>query len=779
MSDKDLLTTISQELAGTRYASSLTPLSGGTANFVYRAQLDQPLPDGTKSVILKHTEAFIALNREFKLPAERCLFEESILKTLDGFSSVLDRNKQTETHAQEVTVKTPRLFSFNRETNTAVMEDLPDSQDLKSFLISTAASNNVTQKWASSIGRALGNWLQSFHHWADNEAQAGVAAEMDKNQYMRDLKFMVNYDALVNSVDKYQTVLGDSRDVFNKVREMAAAELKQKDGEGFGIIHGDFWSGNVLIPKTAVEQPDHLPLFIIDWELCHCGARALDLGQMFAELYMLKHFKNIDAGTWIIQGIVDGYQGLDDEMAFRVLIHVGVHFIAWGPLIPGWGTSEQVEDVVCLGRDMVTKAWGKDKSWFEGLCQTAGPFALPTSQSVLLIPPSISSLDADHCTERVPVMGSSKKKKRGHPTSEPSSSKRRKATETAPEAPGQSEEDQPEQITPSEAQPQPTTPSQAQSLISRGSSTTDLPFRRRDDPDDLNRYEDLKQSIIMVDVELPDDIKKYVTKILGSMKIREAGQSKVEDSFTEQITKINCRDSKKHEWVGAIHNAILGLKLENKAAITTVEDQVWHTDIQPKLLQRSEYTSKPDICVGLCKTYIQEILDSIMDYTAAEAFWDNLKEEYGVIGDPYAESQYLRFPFFILDIQSGTDRSTLQQAQNRAAVSAAGALWMIQMLSANRRDTIRTKSRKSIDLTTLPVFSIVSEGATLQLWVHYQKRVMGEKWSKTEYYSAHFVSWHATSEEVRSEILKHVYAILRWGIGEYKDKVVEALKSFK
>lgn len=124
---------------------------------------------------------------------------------------------------------------------------------------------------------------------------------------------------------------------------------------------------SVLIPKTALEQPNHLPLFIIDWELCHCGARALDLGQMFAELYLLKHFKDIDAATWIIQGFMKGYQNLDDETAFRVLIHVGVHFIAWAPLIPGWGTSQQVEDAVRLGRDIVTKAWEKDRSWFEGV----------------------------------------------------------------------------------------------------------------------------------------------------------------------------------------------------------------------------------------------------------------------------------------------------------------------------------------------------------------------------------------------------------------------------
>ena len=74
-----------------------------------------------------------------------------------------------------------------------------------------------------------------------------MAAEMDKNQYMRDLKFMVNYDALVNTIDKYPTVLGDSRDVFSKVREMAAAELSRKDGNGLGIIHGDFWSGKYVV----------------------------------------------------------------------------------------------------------------------------------------------------------------------------------------------------------------------------------------------------------------------------------------------------------------------------------------------------------------------------------------------------------------------------------------------------------------------------------------------------------------------------------------------------
>ncbi|PYI04232.1 hypothetical protein BO78DRAFT_174603 [Aspergillus sclerotiicarbonarius CBS 121057] len=287
--------------------------------------------------------------------------------SLNDFPSTVDRSELDEGSTHDVVVKTPYLFTFNRETNTAVVEDLPDSLDLKSFLISTSASTSVSHEWAFSIGRALGAWLRSFHLWADQKAQAGVAADMEKNQSMRDLKFTVNYDTLMNTINRYPAILGDYRDVLSKVRDMAAAELSRKDEKGFGIIHGDFWSGNVLIPRAALEQPSHIPLFIIDWELCHCGARALDLGQMFAELYMLKHFKHIEAGAWIIQGFMEGYQGLDDEMAFRALTHAGVHFIAWGPLIAGWGTPQQVEELVRLGRDLVIKAWEKDRSWFEGV----------------------------------------------------------------------------------------------------------------------------------------------------------------------------------------------------------------------------------------------------------------------------------------------------------------------------------------------------------------------------------------------------------------------------
>lgn len=61
--------------------TSLEKLSGGTANFVFRNRLTMPLPDGSTTVVVKHTEPFVALNPSFKLEASRCVrlsFEESV-----------------------------------------------------------------------------------------------------------------------------------------------------------------------------------------------------------------------------------------------------------------------------------------------------------------------------------------------------------------------------------------------------------------------------------------------------------------------------------------------------------------------------------------------------------------------------------------------------------------------------------------------------------------------------------------------------------------------------
>lgn len=76
-----LSTRTKQQLSSTSYAcTSLTVLSGGTANFVFRGILAEPLlisRNGTvttvKSVIIKHSTGFVAVNRDFPLDVSRCV----------------------------------------------------------------------------------------------------------------------------------------------------------------------------------------------------------------------------------------------------------------------------------------------------------------------------------------------------------------------------------------------------------------------------------------------------------------------------------------------------------------------------------------------------------------------------------------------------------------------------------------------------------------------------------------------------------------------------------
>ncbi|KAJ5554692.1 hypothetical protein N7513_004651 [Penicillium frequentans] len=172
---------------------------------------------------------------------------------------------------------------------------------------------------------------------------------------------------LMDTIADFPGILENSRGVFEELKNFAAAEMKKSDQENeIGIIHGDFWTGNVLIPNVSLGEKRETTLFVIDWELCQIGPRALDLGQMIAELYETKLFKDVECGMWVIKGFIEGYGPLDDEMAFRTAMHVGVHLAVWGSRVQGWGTQEQVEEVVKVGRDLIVQGWNKNKAWFEG-----------------------------------------------------------------------------------------------------------------------------------------------------------------------------------------------------------------------------------------------------------------------------------------------------------------------------------------------------------------------------------------------------------------------------
>ncbi len=91
---------------------------------------------------------------------------------------------------------------------------------------------------------------------------------------------------------------------------------------------------------------------------------------MIGDIYERWHFSNADGAIPAIKGFIEGYGQLeDDELAFRVAVHAGVHLIGWyirrAPNSPLPFPLEQVIDAMRIGRDWIKKGWQKDMNYFQ------------------------------------------------------------------------------------------------------------------------------------------------------------------------------------------------------------------------------------------------------------------------------------------------------------------------------------------------------------------------------------------------------------------------------
>ncbi|KAK3319394.1 kinase-like domain-containing protein [Apodospora peruviana] len=375
----NLQTQVSQFLSRTKYAcTELTQLSGGTANFVYRGTLAEPLrlSDGstTATVVIKHSTDYVAINRDFPLDITRCIYEETILLALQKF-----------TPPPTNVVKAPHLLHFDPAIHTSIMQDFFGAVDLKTAFVSSLHA--VTPSVCESIGRHLGIWLRAFHEWASAPEQTRLRSTVI-NKPMRSLKRLITYDCFIEVLEQFPEVWseedGDDREMLEQVKQMADKEFERQPDDcdetdteqryHWGIIHGDLWSGNVLVPESSSEGESQPQIMIIDWELSQFGHRAYDLGQMIGDLYERKYFNGAAEGAQsAIRGFVEGFAEagqLSDVFAFRVAIHAGVHLINWYRRRPKSApilfSAEQITAALTMGKNFVRKGWERDRHWFEG-----------------------------------------------------------------------------------------------------------------------------------------------------------------------------------------------------------------------------------------------------------------------------------------------------------------------------------------------------------------------------------------------------------------------------
>ncbi|OAQ98615.1 hypothetical protein LLEC1_02086 [Akanthomyces lecanii] len=377
---KRLIASIVHELSATPYAcSELEPLPSGTTNFTYRGHLATALPrTDEQTVIVKHTTSYAALNKDFPIDVSRCLFEVYALRALNSFPPVEPAS------GDSFAALSPRLYHFNSAANIQVLQDIRGVWDLKEILDAPSADALVSQTQIADVGRAAGAWLRRFHQWAVEPAQQSLAQEVVRNGGMRKLKCRVTCDSFIGVLENFPDIYEPHATTLSLFRNMAQQEFQRQPGltdedDGWGVIHGDFWSGNILVPSSIMTPAgvadNGKRIAIIDWESCQFGPRAFDIGGMLGDLCERHHFKGVKATLSVMEGFIAGYGPIGDASAFRVAMHAGVFLITWynrrAPGSPLPAPLEVARAAMALGVQFIVRGWEKDKAWFkEGIFAT-------------------------------------------------------------------------------------------------------------------------------------------------------------------------------------------------------------------------------------------------------------------------------------------------------------------------------------------------------------------------------------------------------------------------
>ncbi|KAK4031802.1 hypothetical protein C8A01DRAFT_51243 [Parachaetomium inaequale] len=172
--------------------------------------------------------------------------------------------------------------------NTQVLEDLPGTNDLKTAFFLPNATDLLPGSSPLTIGHHLGSWLRS---------------------------------------ETLETLVA----VFGKEFEKPPGAEADKH---WGMIHGDFWSGNLI-----------------------------------GDLWERKIFNDLDIVMPVVQGVIEGYGEVSEELAFRAAIHAGVQLISWYSRRPWSGALMPPPKVIIagltIGRGIILKAWEQDRKFFE------------------------------------------------------------------------------------------------------------------------------------------------------------------------------------------------------------------------------------------------------------------------------------------------------------------------------------------------------------------------------------------------------------------------------
>ncbi|CAI7571438.1 unnamed protein product [Penicillium palitans] len=313
-------------LAHLPYAcSAVERLAGGSVNCICRGSLVDPLPDGSRSVVIRQCSDVT------RSTAELAFLQ--MAKDTGAFKPVLDNG---------VSVKPVHLYHFIPELQIQLVEDKVDSQLLKSFLLSPP-SGPIIQDQIMSIGEAIGRWLACFHNWGRSQIEEQTLKIFRRNEDLHCKTPSPLYEAVANQCED------------KVLRQAVIAVLTKKDKRVQGVIHGDFSPrkyalsfrvhGHMLTETNSILiQYSSLPvgteLTVIDWETVTYENQLHDFANMMAVIYIQHHFSGAGSFSSLTQGFIRGYRDLDADLFAEALILIGVWMLFFRQIMAGPGLSE-------------------------------------------------------------------------------------------------------------------------------------------------------------------------------------------------------------------------------------------------------------------------------------------------------------------------------------------------------------------------------------------------------------------------------------------------------
>ncbi|KDR85563.1 hypothetical protein GALMADRAFT_234502 [Galerina marginata CBS 339.88] len=329
-------------LAKTPFAGAdIAPLSGGTANYVYRLRLKERY-EGRATLVVKHAKPYVKDWHALAFAIERQKYEVEALRRVGAWLP------------HDSPVRVPAVHLFDEEEHVIIMDDAGEATiTLKAFM----QQGRATLAAAQQIGAAVGAFLGGMHRWGTGNAE--LCESVRGNAQAKKMSSWAFYGRLVDTLsgasglpkllDPPLVAAEEDLEVVKRVAEETTQACLDVDDT---FVMGDFWPGNLMVDTDA--DGNLKSITVLDWELTKPGLTGMDIGQFCGEIHLLRRCHPEvcqETASAVLEHFMKEYKRTcepDEQVVRRAITQWGTHMAILGARVE-WGGKELSRTVVLEG----------------------------------------------------------------------------------------------------------------------------------------------------------------------------------------------------------------------------------------------------------------------------------------------------------------------------------------------------------------------------------------------------------------------------------------------